>query len=214
MTDPAEELVDYEEEELAPEPKAGADAGAAGAGAKKAGFVGIHSSGFKDFLLKPELLRAIVDCGFEHPSEGTRVCGYRPRRARGGRPGPARRGAWHQNTRKRRNARGRSSRVCPGQTPGRPRATPAPGRGGRVRAFTLFARPGSKRASPEGRGVRGRGLMRGERETRRRHCAANISVSTALCVCVRSPARPGRPGPGPWPVCDESPARAAGLTGL
>ena len=26
-------------------------------------------SGFKDFLLKPELLRAIVDCGFEHPSE-------------------------------------------------------------------------------------------------------------------------------------------------
>lgn len=26
-------------------------------------------SGFKDFLLKAELLRAIVDCGFEHPSE-------------------------------------------------------------------------------------------------------------------------------------------------
>jgi ATP-dependent RNA helicase UAP56/SUB2 len=23
-----------------------------------------------DFLLKPELLRAIQDCGFEHPSEG------------------------------------------------------------------------------------------------------------------------------------------------
>jgi hypothetical protein len=35
------------------------------------GYVGIHSSGFRDFLLKPELLRAIVDCGFEHPSEGT-----------------------------------------------------------------------------------------------------------------------------------------------
>lgn len=32
--------------------------------------MGIHSSGFKDFLLKPELLRAIQDCGFEHPSEG------------------------------------------------------------------------------------------------------------------------------------------------
>jgi ATP-dependent RNA helicase UAP56/SUB2 len=31
--------------------------------------VGIHASGFKDFLLKPELLRAIVDAGFEHPSE-------------------------------------------------------------------------------------------------------------------------------------------------
>lgn len=31
--------------------------------------MGIHASGFKDFLLKPELLRAIVDAGFEHPSE-------------------------------------------------------------------------------------------------------------------------------------------------
>ena len=29
----------------------------------------IHPSGFRDFLLKPELLRAIVDCGFEHPSD-------------------------------------------------------------------------------------------------------------------------------------------------
>lgn len=33
-------------------------------------YVGVHASGFRDFLLKPELLRAIVDCGFEHPSEG------------------------------------------------------------------------------------------------------------------------------------------------
>ncbi len=39
----------------------------------KKGYVGIHSSGFKDFLLKPELLRAIQDCGFEHPSEGERA---------------------------------------------------------------------------------------------------------------------------------------------
>lgn len=58
-----EELVDYEEEEV-PEPEA-----AKGETVKK-GYVGIHSSGFKDFLLKPELLRAIQDCGFEHPSEG------------------------------------------------------------------------------------------------------------------------------------------------
>lgn len=47
---------------------------AAGSGAtaadKKGSYVGIHSTGFRDFLLKPELLRAIVDCGFEHPSEG------------------------------------------------------------------------------------------------------------------------------------------------
>jgi len=73
-TDPAtaapdaeEELVDYEEEDAGA--RAGGDAGAAAAPVKK-GYVGIHSSGFKDFLLKPELLRAIVDCGFEHPSEG------------------------------------------------------------------------------------------------------------------------------------------------
>ena len=28
------------------------------------------SAGFKEFLLRPELLRSIIDCGFEHPSEG------------------------------------------------------------------------------------------------------------------------------------------------
>ncbi|KAH7524662.1 hypothetical protein FEM48_Zijuj06G0143400 [Ziziphus jujuba var. spinosa] len=62
-----EELVDYEEEEeKAPDSVA---AKANGEAAKK-GYVGIHSSGFRDFLLKPELLRAIVDSGFEHPSEG------------------------------------------------------------------------------------------------------------------------------------------------
>lgn len=36
----------------------------------KGTYVSIHSSGFRDFLLKPEILRSIVDCGFEHPSEG------------------------------------------------------------------------------------------------------------------------------------------------
>jgi len=35
---------------------------------KDPGYVDVHSSGFRDFLLKPELMRAIVDCGFEHPS--------------------------------------------------------------------------------------------------------------------------------------------------
>ena len=40
------------------------------AGSLRRGYVGIHTSGFKDFLLKPELMRAIQDCGFEHPSEG------------------------------------------------------------------------------------------------------------------------------------------------
>jgi len=28
------------------------------------------SAAFTDFLLKPELLRAVADAGFEHPSEG------------------------------------------------------------------------------------------------------------------------------------------------
>lgn len=37
-------------------------------------YVGIHSAGFKDFLLKPEILRAIQDCGFEHPSEVQHEC--------------------------------------------------------------------------------------------------------------------------------------------
>lgn len=40
-------------------------------GGQKGHYVGVHASGFKDFLLKAELLRALVDCGFEHPSEGT-----------------------------------------------------------------------------------------------------------------------------------------------
>jgi ATP-dependent RNA helicase UAP56/SUB2 len=62
-----EELIDYEEEEVKAADEVAAKA--AGDGPKK-GYVGIHSSGFRDFLLKPELLRAIVDSGFEHPSEG------------------------------------------------------------------------------------------------------------------------------------------------
>uniref|UniRef100_A0A8C2FY54 RNA helicase n=1 Tax=Cyprinus carpio TaxID=7962 RepID=A0A8C2FY54_CYPCA len=55
------ELLDYEEDEV--------DAGGVGDTGKKGSYVSIHSSEFRDFLLKPELLRAIVDCGFEHPSE-------------------------------------------------------------------------------------------------------------------------------------------------
>ena len=37
-------------------------------------YTGVHSAGFKDFLLKNELNRAIVDCGFEHPSEVQQEC--------------------------------------------------------------------------------------------------------------------------------------------
>ncbi len=45
-----------------------ADAGKTGQ--EKKGYVGIHATGFKELMLKPELLQAITDCGFEHPSEG------------------------------------------------------------------------------------------------------------------------------------------------
>jgi len=73
-----EDLIDYSDEELntneAAAPAANGkkgDASAAGNSVdKKGSYVGIHSTGFRDFLLKPQLLRAIADCGFEHPSEG------------------------------------------------------------------------------------------------------------------------------------------------
>jgi len=85
MADPADELIDYEEEEEttvqlsgkkltdAKDANAVASSGAIDKGTKK-GYVGIHSTGFRDFLLKPELLRAIADCGFEHPSEVQQEC--------------------------------------------------------------------------------------------------------------------------------------------
>lgn len=65
-----EELLDYEEEEVQD-----ADAGAAAkTGQEKKGYVGIHATGFKELMLKPELLQAITDCGFEHPSEVQHEC--------------------------------------------------------------------------------------------------------------------------------------------
>ena len=62
-----------QEEEPAAAPEGGE--GAKAPENVKKGYVGIHATGFKDFLLKPEILRAIVDCGFEHPSEGARARG-------------------------------------------------------------------------------------------------------------------------------------------
>ena len=91
MTDPTDDLIDYDEllqqqQQQALQAAAGTGketalnglastaataAATSAAEAKKGSYVGIHATGFKDFLLKPELLRAITDCGFEHPSEGT-----------------------------------------------------------------------------------------------------------------------------------------------
>lgn len=62
-----EELVDYDEDEaslvVGKESKTAADR------TKDVGYAGTTMSGFRDFLLKAELLRAITDHGFEHPSE-------------------------------------------------------------------------------------------------------------------------------------------------
>jgi len=69
MSGADEELPDFDEGEDQKEEK-DKDNG----DAKKASQAGMHASGFKDFLLKPELLRAIVDCGFEHPSEVQHEC--------------------------------------------------------------------------------------------------------------------------------------------
>lgn len=74
-----EDLIDYSDEEIQPTeiPANGSAAATKGGlaapeadGDKKGSYVGIHSTGFRDFLLKDELVRAITDCGFEHPSEG------------------------------------------------------------------------------------------------------------------------------------------------
>jgi ATP-dependent RNA helicase UAP56/SUB2 len=77
-----EDLIDYSDEELQTNDTSAAAAATNGSAVKKGdltvsgnadkkgSYVGIHSTGFRDFLLKPELLRAITDCGFEHPSEG------------------------------------------------------------------------------------------------------------------------------------------------
>lgn len=42
--------------------------------AKPTAFVGVHATSFKDMLLKPELQKAVVDCGFEHPSDVQQKC--------------------------------------------------------------------------------------------------------------------------------------------
>ncbi|KAI8870770.1 putative ATP-dependent RNA helicase [Ramicandelaber brevisporus] len=93
MADHLDDLVDYDEDlalpaftpSAQPAPAASkaatsdaaaasSSAGAAAASDKKGSYVGVHSTGFRDFLLKAELLRAINDCGFEHPSEVQQEC--------------------------------------------------------------------------------------------------------------------------------------------
>lgn len=65
-----DDIVDYEEgkniDGVANEPEESV--------AVKGSYAGIHSSSFRDCMLKSELLRAVTDCGFEHPSEVQQEC--------------------------------------------------------------------------------------------------------------------------------------------
>ncbi|KAH7176511.1 P-loop containing nucleoside triphosphate hydrolase protein [Dactylonectria macrodidyma] len=69
-----EDLIDYSDEEIGGNETAATTSNgkkgelAAGTNVdKKGSYVGIHSTGFRDFLLKPELLRAIGDCVIKSP---------------------------------------------------------------------------------------------------------------------------------------------------
>jgi len=66
------DLLDYEEDE---QPTISAKtADTAEKKDVKGTYVSVHGAGFRDFLLKPELLKSIQDCGFEHPSEVQNEC--------------------------------------------------------------------------------------------------------------------------------------------
>ena len=68
------ELPDYEDYVLEPEDNDALGNGNAGGSVKPMTYTGVHSTSFKDMLLKPELQQAIVDCGFEHPSDVQQRC--------------------------------------------------------------------------------------------------------------------------------------------
>lgn len=67
----AGDLPDYEDYILDDNENIAAGSAAA---AKPTTYTGVHSTSFKDMLLKPELLQAITDCGFEHPSDVQQRC--------------------------------------------------------------------------------------------------------------------------------------------
>jgi superfamily II DNA/RNA helicase len=65
-----EDLVDYDEEEQVETTTKPTES----AKSKKGSYVSMHTVSFRDLLLKPEILRAIQECGFEHPSEVQQEC--------------------------------------------------------------------------------------------------------------------------------------------
>ena len=77
MTDNHDDLVDYEDNEdtfqteLPGKPANKNDTKNGNDRVESKGsYVGVHATGFRDFCLKEELMKAINECGFEHPSEG------------------------------------------------------------------------------------------------------------------------------------------------
>ena len=64
MAEVTDEILDYEEEQTEQTVESATTNGVSQKGVKGT-YVSIHSSGFRDFLLKPEILRALSDCGFE-----------------------------------------------------------------------------------------------------------------------------------------------------
>jgi len=74
MSREEEEIVDYDDEEVAAQDTTNGAKEDEHKEIKKGHYVGIHTSNFRDFILKTELLQAVVDCGFEHPSEVQHEC--------------------------------------------------------------------------------------------------------------------------------------------
>jgi ATP-dependent RNA helicase UAP56/SUB2 len=65
-----DQYVDWDEEE----DKKASEAQPQAENIKAGGYVGIHTTSFKDFLLRDELRKSIATCGFEHPSEVQQQC--------------------------------------------------------------------------------------------------------------------------------------------
>jgi len=68
------ELPDYEDYVLEQDLDEGQQNGNNAAAAKPTAYTGVHTTSFKDMLLKSELLQSITDCGFEHPSDVQQRC--------------------------------------------------------------------------------------------------------------------------------------------
>jgi ATP-dependent RNA helicase UAP56/SUB2 len=61
------DLPDFEDYELDGDDQV--QNGNTNAAAKPTAYTGVHSTSFRDMVLKAEILQSIVDCGFEHPSD-------------------------------------------------------------------------------------------------------------------------------------------------